>query len=129
MYEPVFRITNMLGGSYTIDVGDCDSVYLPGLWAPHFSVLISPFSGAVVFMNHHTDETITFYGSSVVSRMYGIGQYSYDVLYKRKRKEKVKIGTMLSRTGNEDYKQFLTKPLLRAAEEIEKKYGKDWLTF
>ena len=129
MYEPVFRVTEMANTkSKMIEIGDFYDPFT-GFGDTHFTIMIMPSSASIIFENNHTNEKIEYKGQSDVSRLYAASQYAYDVFYKKgRRMEKKKIGVVLSKSWKESYKQFLTYPLLRAILELERKYGKDWLT-
>ena len=131
MYKPVFRKTKLFDGSTLIDIGDCEDPNF-GLMEVHFGVCIKPEAAMMIFLNHHTKERIVFIGSSRVSRVMQLSQYSYDVYYIRGTQDdyKVKKGVHFTDPSKgTNYKQFLTKALLRAVEELEKEYGTNWLTF
>ena len=133
MYKPVFRKMKVFDGSTMIDIGDVADPEL-GLTEVHFTVFIKPESAFVRFLNHHTKERVTFKGSSNVGIMNKFGQYSYDVFYEIAKRgqvydDKRKIGIYFTDPEKGcDYKQFLTGALLRAAKELEKEYGENWLT-
>ena len=131
MYKPIFRTTQLFDGSTLIDIGDCEDPDY-GLMEVHFGVCIKPESAMMIFLNHHTKERIIFVGTSETGRTMKLSQYSYDVFYVRGRQDdyKVKKGVHFTDpTRGTTYKQFLTKALLRAAEELEKEYGLGWITF
>ena len=130
MYEPVFRVTEMANTkSVIVEIGDCIDPS-NGYFDAHFTILIMPSSATIVIQNNHTNEKVEYKGQSDVSRLYGTSQYAYDVFYKKgRRMEKKKIGVVLTKSWKEDYKDFLTKPLLRAVMELERKYGENWLIF
>jgi len=131
MYKPIFRMTQLFEGSTLIDIGDCGDQD-GGFREAHFSVCINPKAAMVIFFNHHTKERIMFEGSSEVHKAMRLNQYSYEVYYIRGRQDDYKVKTGVHFTDPQKgttYKQFLTKALLRAAEELEKEYGPSWLIF
>ena len=128
MYKPVFRVTEFgENGGVVIDIGDVD-IFGNGQWNSHFTICILPLIDAFMIENNHTHERVEFKGQSAISCLLDAHQYAYDVYYKKGRKmDKEKVGVMLTKTWKEAYKNFLSKPLLRAISEVEKKFGEDWL--
>ena len=135
MFKPVFQKIGVFDNG-SILYGMCDVEDPRGMFMEvHISVLFKPGAGMVRFINHHTHEVISFEGTSKVSSQLGIGQYAYDVFYEKHKQHmlvsKTKKGVFFTDANHDGttYKSFLLGPMRRAADEFEKEYGKDWLTF
>lgn len=119
-YEPRIKVVKTRGGSWWIDISDVDEPWV----TPHFTILMQEWRDTMLFVNHHTKETIEFSGTSNVCREYGCGQRTYDVYRKQRDRDKEKIGVVKSE-DDAGLKRYLTKPMASAYACIQKKLGRN----